>query len=250
MIGYMEDMYKNGNKVVLLTNAQPDRNMKERKIFGRIFKSDYETMIDAIALCEDTKEFNVFTIDNDGITDGIINSKQYLILKKSQGIILKSYINKMVVQDIMDECPILQRKHFKIREVYEKFEQDTEVVYDMMTIEETRMIFNFLMDGDREDKKNKLHSVPGKLTFNKELLLDEFERMKLIEYNILGCNIKEIHTMVRRFKMCTDIKKHIKEELKNVEGGMHMKLVKTLEILLHLAFTPKELSNFKEESLC
>lgn len=250
MIRYMEDMYKGGNKVVLLTNAQPNRNMRERKIFGRIFKSDYETMIDAIALCEDTKEFNVFTIDNDDITDGIINSKQYLILRKSQGIILKSYINKMVIQYIMDGCAILQRKHFKIREVYEKFEQDTEVVYDIITIEEIKTIFYFLMDGDREDKKNKLHSVPGKLTFNKELLLDEFERMKRIEYNILGCNIEEIHTMVRRFKMCTDIKKHIKEELKNVEGGMHMKLVRTLEILLHLAFTPKELSNFKEESLC
>ncbi len=249
MIGYMEDMYKNGNKVVLLTNAQPNRNMRERKIFGRIFKSDYETMIDAIALCEDTKEFSVFTIDNDEIIDGIVNSKQYLILRKSQGALLKSYINKMVIQDI-DECAILQRKHFKIREVCEKFEQDTDVVYDIITIEKTRIIFNFLMDGDREDKKNKLHSVPGKLTFNKELLLDEFERMKLIEYNILGCNIEEIHAMVRRFKMCTDIKKHIKEELKNVEGGMHMKLVKTLEILLHLAFTPKELSNFKEESLC
>ena len=250
MIGYMEDMYKDGNKVVLFTNAQPDRNMRERKIFGRIFKSDYETMIYAIALCEDAKEFSVFTIDNSGIIDGIVNSKQYLILRKSQGIILKSYINKMVVRDIMDECSILQRKHFKIREVYEKFEQDTEVAYDMITIEETRIIFKLLMDGDREYKKNKLHSVPGKLTFNKELLLNEFERMKDIEYNILGCNIKEIHTMVRRFKMCTDIKKHIKEELKNMEGGMHMKLVKTLEILLHLAFTPKELLNFKEESSC
>ena len=249
MIGYMEDMYKDGNKVVLFTNAQPDRNMRERKIFGRIFKSDYDTMIDAIALCEDTKEFSVFTIDNTGIIDGIVNSKQYLILRKSQGIILKSYINKMVVQDIMDECSILQRKHFKIREVYEKFEQDTEATYDIVTMHEIKTIFYFLMDGNREDKKNKLHSVPGKLTFNKELLLDEFERMKLIEYNILGCNIKEIHAMVRRFKMCTDIKKHIKEELKNVEGGTHLKLVKTLEILLHLAFTP-ELSNFKEESLC
>ena len=57
-------------------------------------------------------------------------------------------------------------------------------------------------------------------------------------------------TIIRRFKVCTDLHKHVKAELnKYVMIGTHLRLIKTLEMLLMFAADPKLVEDFDSELL-
>lgn len=242
----MNDLYLSGKRMVLVTrdvrtellNANGVRN------FGRIVNIRYSTMSDLEAYACDSKGYSVFSLSHDGIMEGVHKADSYFIVKSDHAKILKSYMNKVNPKGIMDTHVFITNMYYDLRESSKKLETDILPIYSNAVILETKAKFEKLITD------NQFCSTKGKLMFKDTDLEYEFNNLAIIEYNVLGCSISELMTIIRRFKVCTDLHKHVKAELnKYVMIGTHLRLIKTLEMLLMFAADPKLVEDFDSELL-
>lgn len=242
----MKDLYLSGKRMVLVTrdvrtellNANGARN------FGRIVNTRYSTMSDLEANACDSKGYIVFSLSRDGIMEGVHKADSYFIVKADHAKILRSYMNKVNPKGIMDTHVFITNMYYDLRESSKKLETDILPNYSNAVILETKAKFKKLITD------NQFCSTKGKLMFKDADLEYEFSNLAIIDYNVLGCSIKELMAIIRRFKVCTDIHKHVKAELtKYVMIGTHLRLIKTLEMLLTFAADPKLVEDFNSEFL-
>ena len=242
----MKDLYLSGKRMVLVTrdvrtellNANGARN------FGRIVNTRYSTMSDLEAYACDSKGYIVFSLSHGGIMEGVHKADSYFIVKSDHAKILKSYMNKVNPKGIMDTHVFITNMYYDLRESSKKLETDILPNYSNAVILETKAKFEKLITD------NQFCSTKGKLMFKDTDLEYEFNNLAIIEYNVLGCSIKELMTIIRIFKVCTDLHKHVKAELnKYVMIGTHLRLIKTLEMLLMFAADPKLVEDFDSELL-
>ena len=240
----MKDLYLSGKKMVLVTHDIRTKllNANGARNFGRIVNTRYSTMTDLEAHASDSKGYIVFSLSHDGIMEGVHKADSYFIVKADHAKILRSYMNKVNPKGIMDTHVFITQMYYDLRESSKKLETDILPNYSNAVILETKAKFERLITD------NQFCATEGKLMFKHTDLEYEFNNLAAIEYNVLGCSIKELMTIIRRFKVCTDLHKHVKEELnKHVMIGTHLRLIKTLEMLLTFAADPKLVENFNSE---
>lgn len=240
----MKDLYLSGKRMVLVTRDVRTKflNANGARNFGRMVNMKYITMSDLEAHASDSKWYVVFSLSHDGIMEGVHRADSYFIVKADHARILRSYMNKVNPKGIMDTHVFITNMYYDLRESSKKLEVDVLPNYSNAVILETKAKFKKLITD------NQFCSTEGKLMFKHTDLEYEFNNLAVIDYNVLGCSIKELMTIIRRFKVCTDLHKHVKAELnKHVMIGTHLRLIKTLEMLLTFAADPKLVENFNSE---